>query len=318
MVRNARYSHISKAAMGKLEVPRTVVDDATNALAGTPTIDGIPMKAQLFNFCTNLRAKFPKVKFHANSDYNKIERNSLTVSDVLVYVDDCDFVLGRIGYGYYGVNTNNDVPEFMVESRKINNEKYGEYRDQYYRAFTRDIDKALKNAQRYLLPYSPTEVLEATFPQFKDTLESKRYAANREFERELDTLKVYDVLATELENLVNKGTEFSTSMFQLHVKDAVSKFQRARELKQKQTRSYFITIRMFGNTQVADVAACKDPRGKSPSHDDFFEDKFQVLNVDDLPEDIKAKVAALMLVDTHQYIEGVGQRATERSFWVER
>jgi hypothetical protein len=42
------------------------------------------------------------------------------------------------------------------------------------------------------------------------------------------------------------------------------------------------------------------------------------MNVDDLPDDIKAKVAALMLVDTHQYIEGVGQRATERSFWVER
>jgi hypothetical protein len=313
----ARYSHISKAAMGKLEVPK-VLDDATNALAGTPILDGIPMKPQLHAFCTSLRAKFPKVKFHFNSDHNKINRQDLLVTDVLVYVDDCDYVLGRIGHGYYGVNTNNDVPEFMVESRKINNDKYAEYRDQYYRAFTRDIDKALKNAQRYLLPYSPAELLDATFGAFKDTLESKRYAANREFERELDTLKIYDVLATELENLVNKGVEFSTPMFQLHVKDAVSKFQRARELRQKQTRSYFITIRTVGNMQMADVAACKDPRGKLPTTDDFFEDTFKVMNVDDLPEDIKAKVATLMMVDTHQYIEGVGQRATERSFWVER
>jgi hypothetical protein len=276
------------------------------------------MKAQLFNFCTNLRAKFPKVKFHANSDYNKIERNSLTVSDVLVYVDDCDYVLGRIGHGYYGVNTNNDVPEFMVESRKINNEKYAEYRDQYYRVFTRDIDKAVKNAQRYLLPYSPTELLIAGFPTFKDALEGKRYVANRDFERELDPVRGYHVLASELENLVNKGVEFSTSHFQLHAKEIVAKFQRMKELTHKQTRSYFITIRTVGNMQMADVATCKDPKGKSPLNDDFFEDTFKVMNVDDLPEDIKAKVAALMMVDTHQYIEGVGQRATERSFWVER
>jgi hypothetical protein len=134
----------------------------------------------------------------------------------------------------------------------------------------------------------------------------------------MDILKPYDVLAAELENLVNKGVEFSTSKFQLHVNDAVNKFQRARALKTKQTRSYFITIRMVGNTQVVDIAACKDPRGRLPLHDDFFEDKFQVLNVDDLPEDIKAKIATLMMVDINQYIEGVGQRATERSFWVER
>jgi hypothetical protein len=126
------------------------------------------------------------------------------------------------------------------------------------------------------------------------------------------------VLAAELENLVNKGTEFGTTHFQLHAKDIVTKFQRMRELTQKQTRSYFITIRMVGNMQMADVATCKDPKGKNPRHDDFFEDTFKVMNVDDLPDDIKAKVAALMLVDTHQYIEGVGQRATERSFWVER
>ena len=113
----ARYSHISKAAMGKLEVPK-MIDDATNSLAGTPILDGIPMKEQLFTFCTNLRAKFPKVKFHANGDYNKVNNRLCVVTDVLVYVDDCDFVLGRIGHGYYGVNTNNDVPEFMSKSFK--------------------------------------------------------------------------------------------------------------------------------------------------------------------------------------------------------
>jgi hypothetical protein len=307
----ARYSHISKAAMGKLEVP-SMVD------AGTAILDGIPMKSQLYDLCTKLRAKFPKVKFHCNSDHNKINRQDLLVTDVLVYVDDCDYVLGRIGHGYYGVNTNNDVPEFMVESRKISNDKYAEYRDQYHRVFTRDIDKAVKNAQRYLLPYSPAELLIAGFPTFKDALEGKRYVANRDFERELDPVRGYHVLASELENLVNKGVEFSTSHFQLHAKEIVAKFQRMKELTHKQTRSYFITIRTVGNMQMADVAACKDPRGKLPTTDDFFEDTFQVLNVDDLPEDIKAKVATLMMVDTHQYIEGVGQRATERSFWVER
>jgi len=309
----ARYSHISVAAMGKLEVPSTVD-------AGTAILDGIPMKTQLYDLCTKLRAKFPKVKFHCNASYNNVNRQDLLVTDVLVYVDDCDYVLGRIGHGYYGMNSNsnNDVPEFMVESRKIMNEKYGEYRDQYHRVFTRDIDKALKNALRYLLPYSPAELVVAAFPTFKEALDSKRYVANRDFEREIDPIRGYHALASELENLVNKGVEFSTVHFQLHAKEIVTKFQRMKELTQKQTRSYFITIRTVGNMQMADVATCKDPKGKNPMHDDFFEDTFKVMNVDDLPDDIKAKVAALMLVDTHQYIEGVGQRATERSFWVER
>jgi len=307
----SRFSHISVAAMGKLEVPQAVD-------AGTAILDGIPMKSQLYDFCVKLRQKFPKVKFHCNSDHNKINRQDLIVTDVLVYVDDCDYVLGRIGHGYYGVNTNNDVTEFMVESRKIKNDKYAEYRDQYHRVFTRDMDKAVKNAQRYLLPYSPNELLLATFGAFKDKLDTRKYVADRDFERAIGSLTGYQVLAAELENLVNKGVEFSTSPFQLHAEEAVAKYQHRQYMKNKQTRSYFITIRMVGNMQMVDVATCKDPRGKNPTHDDFFEDTFKVMNVDDLPDDIKAKVAALMLVDTHQYIEGVGQRATERSFWVER
>jgi hypothetical protein len=313
----SRFSHISVAAMGKLEIPKGL-DEATSALAGTPMLDGIPMKPQLHAFCTELRKKFPKVKFHFNSDYNKISNTQLVVADVLVYVDDCDYVLGRIGHGYYGMNTNNDVPEFMVESRKIKNDKYAEYRDQYHRVFTKDMDKALKNAQRYLLPYSPNELLLATFGAFKDKLETKKMVADRAFEQAIGSLTGYQVLAAELENLVNQGVKFSTSPFQLHVEEAVAKYQHRQYMRNKQTRSYFITIRMIGDTQVVDVATCHDYKGKSPLYQDFFEESFKVMNVDDLPEDIKAKIATLMLVDVNQHIDGVGIRASERSFWVER
>jgi hypothetical protein len=313
----SRFSHISVAAMGKLEIPKGL-DDATNALAGTPMLDGIPMKSQLHAFCTELRKKFPKIKFHFNSDYNKISNIQLVVADVLVYVDDCDYVLGRIGHGYYGVNINNDVPEFMVESRKIKNDKYAEYRDQYHRVFTKDMDKALKNAQRYLLPYSPNELLLATFGAFKDKLDTRKIVADRAFEQAIGSLTGYQVLAAELENLVNQGVKFSTSPFQLHAEEAVAKYQHRQYMRNKQTRSYFITIRMIGDTQVADVATCHDYKGKSPLHQDFFEESFKVMNVDDLPEDIKAKIATLMLVDVNQHIDGVGIRASERSFWVER
>jgi hypothetical protein len=305
------YSHISTAAMGKLEVPQMVE-------AGTPSVDGIPMSHSLHEFCTELRKKFPKVKFHANADYNKINRTTLMVSDVLVYTDDCDYVLGRIGYGKDYAMSGADEPVFMVESRKIQNEKYAEYRDQYFRVFTKDISKALKNAQRYLLPYSSAELLTTTYGTFKTALETRRYTANRAFDQAIGRVSPSVILGAEIDALFSKGVEFTTSEFQLHVQEIVDKYRRRQQVFSKDNRTYFITLRVLGDNQVAEIATCKDPKGSNPKLHDFYEEPNKTVRVDSLPEDITAKIATLMLVDVGEHIEGVGLRASTRSFWIER
>ena len=42
------------------------------------------------------------------------------------------------------------------------------------------------------------------------------------------------------------------------------------------------------------------------------------MNINDLPDDIKGKLAVLTIATHEQYMEQVGRRVSEKSFWVER
>ena len=42
------------------------------------------------------------------------------------------------------------------------------------------------------------------------------------------------------------------------------------------------------------------------------------MNINDLPDDIKGKLSVLTIAKNNQYMEQVGRRVSEKSFWVER
>jgi len=285
-------------------------------------VDGLPVAPQLASFALALRAKFPALKFHAseaNGNCTAVGLVSIEVyTDIDVYVNDCDYTLGVIGFGrHYGVTVSDD-PQYFVESRKIVNNKYNAWRDQHNRLFCADEGKAIKNAITNLRPYSPKELVNAAARQYKDKIDGHIEKKKDEFHGVMSPLTYRDVLAAEVQNLVAKGVEFTTEPFIRAAAQAAKLLAERDVLVKKSYGSYFINVRMVGSEQWVDIAEVSCPRNTSSRGANITNDELQAMRIDDLPEDIKGKLAVIATCEVGHYVPEVGYRSSEKTFWVER
>jgi len=115
------YTHVLVSDLNKNESSEEAV-----AKGWEYWVDGLAVAPQLASFALALRVKFPALKFHA-SEYNEncratvVKDNATFIevyTDLDVYVDDCDFTLGVIGFGKnYGVSSSDTqrvAPEVHV------------------------------------------------------------------------------------------------------------------------------------------------------------------------------------------------------------
>jgi hypothetical protein len=73
---------------------------------------------------------------------------------------------------------------------------------------------------------------------------------------------------------------------------------------------------MVGGEQWVDVVDVPDINNRSSSSVDTC--PITSMNINDLPDDIKGKLAVLTIATNDQYMEQMGRRVSEKSFWVER
>ena len=102
------------------------------------TIDG---------FVTALKAEMPYLKFRSTQAYN---------SEVAVYREGDALAMGWIGYGDYSPGVSS-VKRYTVFSLNIDNGKYSKSSNQRNMAMTTDLGKAVKLVKKHLRPI-PTEV----------------------------------------------------------------------------------------------------------------------------------------------------------------
>jgi hypothetical protein len=304
--------------LGKIEVP-------PNTTTGEHLfwVDGIPVVGGLFDFCAELRKKYPQVKYHANSERNRVIRIGNTLpaySDVTVYVDNCEVILGYIGYGTtYGVDLRSDNM-YVVTSRHISNNKYSEHRDQYHRMFTGDITKAVKTARSALLPFSAKELLSLSVEQYKNTLNNNEHKYDSAQRDLLRPLTYSDDIAAELEHLIRQGVQFTTPKFIAAAAEFTRVHDAVKQAKQRLGNSYFVSLRMVGDVPYADI--CEVDKVKSLTYSMYNNvatpDNMKSLPASDLPEDIQGKIAVLSILNNDQYVESVGYKVSPRMFWLER
>lgn len=289
-------------------------------------VDGLPVVPQLASFALALRAKFPALKFHASEGNGNYKASSLLMStafveaytDLDVYVNDCDYTLGVIGFGkQYGVTVSDD-PQYFVESRKIVNNKYNAWRDQHNRLFCADEGKAVKNAITNLRPYSPKELVNTAARQYKDKIDAHIEKKRDEFHGVVSPLTYREALAAEIQHLVAKGVEFTTEPFIRAAAQAAKLLAERDVLVKKSYGSYFVNVRMVGSEQWVDIAEVNSPRNSSSRGANITNDELQAMRIDDLPEDIKGKLAVIATCEVGHYVPEIGYRSSEKTFWVER
>lgn len=315
------YTHVLVSTLGKNESSEEAVTKGWEYW-----VDGVAVPPQLASFALALRAKFPALKFHA-SEYNENCRATAAkdnatfievYTDLDVYVDDCDFTLGVIGFGKsYGVSSSAD-PQYFVESRKITNNKYAAWRDQYSRLFCADEKKAVKNALTNLRPYSPKELVNVAARDYRQKIDGHIENKRAEFHGVMSPLTYRDVLAAELQNLVAKGVEFTTAPFIQAAMEATKLMAERDVAAKKSYGSYFVNVRMMGSEQWVDIAEVAAPRTTNSKGANITNDEVQAMRIDDMPDDIKGKLAVIATCEVGHYVPEIGFRASTNTFWVER
>lgn len=287
-------------------------------------VSDIPVRKEVKDLCAELTRSFKGFRFHAgwSSPLNnhKVYINFIDgiekqcYSDVTVYIEGSDYVVGRIGFGKrYGVKES-EKPVYMIHSRKISNDKFADHREQYNMMFTSDLKKAVRIALSKLTPYSPREMAEVSYQQFASNIESERSKVYREVSNLIDPLRDGDVIKLELENLINQNASFVTEAFRNAAEDYLHRKREWDAVRNKATSAYYVSVRMVGDEQWVDIVDVVNV----VQYKSIVDAPTQSHPITDVPEDIQGKLAVLLMADIGQYMVGVGRRATEKSFWVER
>lgn len=285
-------------------------------------LDGIPVRREVYDLGTEMRRSFKGYRFHANKRMgNRVVRivykdgiEKYCYADVQVYIEGSDYVVGRIGYGNsYGIKAA-DKNTYMIHSRKIENDKFAEHRDQYYMSFVGDIKRAVKLSLTKLTPYSPKEMAGLTYRDFRHSIEEVRSNLRSTLHSVLSPLRDNAVLLTELKGLIAQGVQFSTTEFTRAAEQVIKAEQEYESVRHKPMHGYYVYVRMVGDHQWVDVIDAMDMQTRS-SVDAYTHTSFPA---EDLPEDIQGKVAVLAMAQINQYMQGVGRRVSEKAFWIER
>lgn len=287
-------------------------------------VDGIPVRKEVKEMCEELRRSFKGFRFHAGwaSPFNnhKVVINftddvqKSCYSDVTVYIEGSDYVVGRIGFGKrYGVKES-DKASYMIHSRKISNDKFADHREQYNMMFTADLKKAVRIALSKLTPYSPREMAEVSYGAFASNIDSERSKVYRKVSDLVDPLRDGDVLKLELENLINQNASFVTEAFRKAADDYIYAKREWEATRNRNVSAYYVSVRMMGDEQWVDIVDVHSV----VQYKSIADAPTQSLPITDVPEDIQGKLAVLSMAVAGQYMTGVGRRATDKSFWVER
>ncbi len=233
-----------------------------------------------------------------------------------VYADGELLVRGWVGYGDYQSSRYGD-PKLVVCARGISNGKYADYSEPYHMKKSVNMKVALKSAKTWLTKYTIREIDTVFRHTLRDQVTLKRSTLRSNVGRLKDTLGVSrygrekDRLLTELRRLSDSGHNFADPVFGAEVKQLFSAEQSLNSLGAYIPMD-FIHIYSTPWETRADILHIEDAQ----SHPDNAQGETKTWVADELPESAMGKVAVMQMCEDGQYVEDVGYRVNEHTFYV--
>jgi len=275
-------------------------------LEGVPVIKEVKVFAEaLLNTYKNYKIGFSSKLQHHWEPHG----NYSTFYEAWVYVPGERYARGRIGYGEFRTSQSGCV--YMVYNHAIKNHKYRPDRLEYNTFMTTDFSKALKNAYKYLKPYSISDVAlmerDAIYDGLRFMLSSKKDEVHSLIRAGLD----HDKLLDELRTLVKSGYKFASQQFNDQLVSYFEKKDEYDKLEAKRHKAYYVLV----HGDETEIVECADVCRYSTQ--DVKTLSSQRLKTSDVPVDIAGKVAVISMVGDGCYVEGVGAKVSADAFWVE-
>jgi hypothetical protein len=278
-------------------------------------VDGIPVVAPLFNFCAEVRKVNRHVKFGvAKRIKHSWGNGGDKMRELYVYMDGHDYAMMKIGYADYSAKGCSD-DKYMVYARMIRNEKFREDSDQYHMATAESIDRAAKNAKKYLRPYTPIECASMSF----DSVRNRFSSVVSNVASELSSVR-YDIqnsahLRAELFHMLDVGYEFLAEEFREKIVKWREAYRADQESRARALHTYYVNVRIHREEMVCDVIEVLDANKRSRLDSTM---PVVTYKMEELPEHIGGSLAALSMVEDDHYVDGVGLRVSSSTFWVQR
>jgi hypothetical protein len=280
-------------------------------------ISGIPVDPSLFKLASEIRKINPAIKFCSARLYKWINNRKL-FDRLYAYREGHEYVLGEIGYGDYRLRKNYDnINMYMVSSRKIENQRVKYFHDQHHMALTDNLKNAVKNACKYLVPHTLEEVASMSFRDFTQEVRYQKNEAINTARSFVDKCTSFNVVRTELHNLIRLGVQFVTPEFKSAAEELFKATAEAEVVKARKIGAYFIQFKEYVGVMRVNVL----------TFDKNFTEELLFVGeasnstqfpASDLPLDIQEKIAVLSMVDDNTSIPGVGRKISATSFWLER
>lgn len=327
------YSHITVARISKdtadyierfntrthIPSPNDATEDTTMQIftKNTRVIDGMHVSKKLGTFCdailkVNRHVKFGVAKHTKGEFIHGTNRQAL--AEVWVYMPEHEYAMMRVGFADYAVKGNMEG-KFGVYSRLLQNNKFDPQRDQFYMVTSDDIERIMKTVKKVMRPYAPHEVANVVFEPYQGKVHTNVWTATSTAREAKDATIGLNDLRNELFALYDLGYEFASET----LKDKVGKWKKAmtelNEAEAKKRNAYFVSVILRGEELLCNVMTVNDVRKIHKINEASMS---QVFKMDDLPEDIAEKVATLGMVDKGHYVEDVGMKVSDTTFWIDR
>lgn len=277
-------------------------------------VDDIPVSPHCHEFATALREAVPSVKFYPAAMYRVVDFQQATATVFValwVGLECCPYALVQIGRADYRKSGNTYL--YGVMGRKIRNKKYKFYDAQHYMALTENLKKAVRTAVSHLIAYSPHEVADIQFEDFKEDVRAVSHSKRSRLSDLLDSIGK-EVLANEIRAAKAAGYAFSTPEFQAVAAEideatAVSSAERMRRVSATFVHFYKVGGEMFaGTVECIDVGNRNTIDGKTE----------KTCKIDELPGYIQERVPVLQTLEPGNYVAGVGRKMSDMMYWVEK
>jgi hypothetical protein len=287
--------------------------------AGDPppcVVDDILVTAPLVNFCAEIRKINRHVKFGIGKGLKKPRGfdGPNKFAELYVYMDGHTYAMMRIGYADYSIRSSHSS-KYMVYARTIKNEKFRESNDQYHMAIADSVERAVKNAKKYMRPYSPVECANMSLDAVRNNFSSVGVLVSARLYDGRTGVMESRHLRTELFHMLDIGYEFLS----LEFRDQIVKWRETRqadqEAKSRALHAYYVNVRIHREEMICDVIEVLDANKRSRLESDVAVTTYKM---EDLPEHIGGNLAALSMVEDGHYVDGLGLRVDGSTFWVQR
>lgn len=292
-------------------------DDARQArrAAVMREVDGVPVSRALSMLCEEVRRMARGVKFAVERNGKSQWRDGeQVISEIWAYFPEDQYAFMRLGFADYSVQSGT-TSKFAVYSRNIKNEKFNDQREQYHMAMADTLDRAVKNAKKYMRRYGVHEVAAMSLDTFQTKLNGAVWATSAEYNNAYAAVTQHGSFHNEMRSLVMNNHQFNDPAFGAAVKDMLAKLDEQMAKQYEQHHGYYVQVREYMGEQVFDVIVVLDVK-KANAAKVGAHRTYKAEELIELDENLPNKMAALSMLEDGAFVEGLGHKVNATCYWV--